>query len=440
MFFNREIVTIFKKGCIFVTFLLYYNSNEFVTISKGDYIVNKQQFKNLLSIAGKILSKSKLIVFALLVIIGIVSTSLYSGVTLAYSVEYNGEVIGQIKDKTEFDEAVAIANSMVETVDLEQYAHTPEFTITFTTEESLTTLNDVALAIIEETDDITEGNCIYVNGKIVAYISAEFNVEDFIETYLAGYIEGEDIVSSFVAPVECVKGYYHKNVFTSFEDFKVLIGGLDVQSVQTVRTPVSVPFETIKRRDDSLALGVQKTESEGVDGISNNVSKVIMVNGEAVETEYVGQEVITQPVSKVVIIGNRGASIKAAWIEELNCIWPVKRVKGQYVSSYWGDDRNHKGIDIASAYGTPIYAAQSGTVVTAEFSDGYGYYVVIEHNGVYKTLYGHASELAVSKGEKVSQGQLIAYVGSTGMSTGNHLHFEVIRKGNRIDAGPFIGL
>ena len=402
--------------------------------------MNKQRFKRLLSTAGKILNKSKLIVFALLVIIGIVSTSLYSGVTLAYSVEYNGEVIGQIKDKAEYDEAINIANSIVETVDLEQYAHTPEFNITFTTEESLTTPDDVALAIIEETDDIIEGNCVYVNGKIVAYISAEFNVEGFIETYLAGYVEGEDIVSSFVAPVECVKGYYHKSVFTSFEDLKALITDLDVQSVQTVRTLVSVPYETVKRRDDSLALGTQKIESEGVDGISNDVSKVIMVNGEAVKTEYVGQEVVTQPVSKVVIIGNRGAAIKAAWIEELNCIWPVKRVKGQYVSSYWGDDRNHKGIDIASAYGTPIYAAQSGTVVTAEFSDGYGYYVVIEHNGVYKTLYGHASELVVSKGEKVSQGQLIAYVGSTGMSTGNHLHFEVIKNGNRIDAGPFIGL
>ncbi len=402
--------------------------------------MNKQQFKSLLSTAEKILNKSKLIVFTLLVIIGIVSTSLYSGVTLAYSVEYNGEVIGQIKDKEEYDEAIHIANGMVDSVDFEQYAYTPEFSIIFTTEESLTTPDDVALSLIEKTADICEGTCVYINGQIVAYISGEYDVNGFIETYLAGYVEGEEIVSSFVAPVECVKGYYHKSVFTSFEDLKALLISLDVQSVQTVRTPVSVPFETVKRRDDSVALGVQKTESEGANGINNSVTNVIMVNGEVVKTEYVGEVVVTEPISKVVIIGNKGAAIKAAWIDELNCIWPVKRVKGQYVSSYWGDDRNHKGIDIASAFGTPIYAAQAGTVVTAEYSDGYGYYVVIEHNGTYKTLYGHASELCVEKGDKVAQGQIIAFVGSTGMSTGNHLHFEVIRKGNRIDAGPFIGL
>lgn len=402
--------------------------------------MNKEQLKRLFLGAGKLLNKCKFIVFAVLVIFGIVSTSLYSGVTLAYSVEYNGTVVGQIKDKAEYDEAVAIANSMVESVDFEQYAYTPEFYVTVTTQGSLTAPDDVALSILKETSDIVLGDCVYVNGKSVAYISAENDVNGYIENYLKGYVAGEDVVSSFVAPVECVEGYYHKSVLTSFDDLKALLSTLDVQSVQTVRTPVEVYFETVKRRDDTVALGVQKTQSEGVKGVNNSVTNVIMVNGEVLKTEYVGEEVVTEPVNKVVIIGNKGAAVKAAWIEALDCIWPLQKVKGQYVSSYWGDDRNHKGIDIASAYGTPIYAAQTGKVITAEYNDGYGYYVVIEHNGEYKTLYGHASELCVQKGDTVAQGQLIALVGSTGMSTGNHLHFEVIKNGNRIDAGPFIGL
>lgn len=411
-----------------------------VNETKGDNKVLKSFSVSALRIAGRILKRSKLVVFALLVIIGIVSTSLYSGVTLAYSVQYNGAVVGQIKDKSEYDEAVEIANSMLCSSDFEKYASTPEFHITVTTAERLATPDDVAKSIIEKTVDISLGNCVYINGKAAAYISAEHSIKAYIDNYLAEYVPDEDTVSSFIAPVELSEGYYHNSIFTSFEDLKAILSGLDVQSVKTVRTPVEVPFETVKRRDDNVALGIEITETEGINGVNNSISQVIMVNGEEIETEYVGEEVVREPVSKVVTVGNKGAAIKAVWIEELDCIWPVERVKGQYVSSYWGDNRNHKGIDIASAFGTEIYAAQAGKVITAEYSDGYGYYVVIEHNGEYKTLYGHASQLLVSKGDTVTQGQLIALVGSTGMSSGNHLHFEVIRKGNRIDAGPFIGL
>ena len=411
-----------------------------VNETKGDNKVVKPFSVSALRIAGRILKRSKLVVFALLVIIGVVSTSLYSGVTLAYSVQYNGAVVGQIKDKSEYDEAVEIANSMLCSSDFEKYASTPEFHITVTTAERLATPDDVAKSIIEKTVDISLGNCVYINGKVAAYISAEHSIKSYIDNYLSEYVPDEDTVSSFIAPVELSEGYYHKSIFTSFEDLKAILSGLDVQSVKTVRTPVEVPFETVKRRDDNVALGIEITETEGINGVNNSISQVIMVNGEEIKTEYVGEEVVIEPVSKVVTVGNKGAAIKAVWIEELDCIWPVERVKGQYVSSYWGDNRNHKGIDIASAFGTEIYAAQAGKVITAEYSDGYGYYVVIEHNGEYKTLYGHASQLLVSKGDTVTQGQLIALVGSTGMSSGNHLHFEVIKKGNRIDAGPFIGL
>lgn len=88
---------------------------------------------------------------------------------------------------------------------------------------------------------------------------------------------------------------------------------------------------------------------------------------------------------------------------------------------------NHKGLDIGAPKGTPIYAAASGTVTVSQYGygGGYGNYVMVSHGNGIQTLYGHCSELCVSVGEYVSQGQLIAKVGSTGISTGNHLHFEV---------------
>ncbi|MCQ2561151.1 MAG: peptidoglycan DD-metalloendopeptidase family protein, partial [Clostridia bacterium] len=85
----------------------------------------------------------------------------------------------------------------------------------------------------------------------------------------------------------------------------------------------------------------------------------------------------------------------------------------------------HTGIDIGAAGGTNILAANSGTVITAGWNNSYGYMVMIDHGGGIVTLYAHSKKLLVSKGDYVARGQAIALVGSTGMSTGNHLHFEV---------------
>lgn len=93
----------------------------------------------------------------------------------------------------------------------------------------------------------------------------------------------------------------------------------------------------------------------------------------------------------------------------------------------------HAGIDISAPNGTPIVAAASGTVYSAGWLGGYGNAVVIVHSGGLSTLYAHQSSLAVSSGSSVSQGQTIGYVGSTGFSTGNHLHFEVRLNGSPVD-------
>ena len=94
----------------------------------------------------------------------------------------------------------------------------------------------------------------------------------------------------------------------------------------------------------------------------------------------------------------------------------------------------HGGTDIAAGYGTPIYASRAGTVITAVWSTskkGYGNYVILDHGDGFVTLYGHCSSLCVTTGQQVSKGQLIAKVGSTGNSSGNHLHFEVRYNGTK---------
>lgn len=111
---------------------------------------------------------------------------------------------------------------------------------------------------------------------------------------------------------------------------------------------------------------------------------------------------------------------------------------GERVDPISGESSFHTGTDIAAPEGTPILAAANGTVTLANGTDpwggGYGYYVKISHGGGMETLYAHCSAICVTPGQTVRQGEVIGYVGSTGNSTGNHLHFEVWMNGSRIDA------
>lgn len=118
----------------------------------------------------------------------------------------------------------------------------------------------------------------------------------------------------------------------------------------------------------------------------------------------------------------------------------VSPVKGR-ITSYFssrthplsGSDSFHYGVDIGADNGDPIFAVLDGTVCVSKYDSTYGYYVVIEHSNGVKTLYAHCSKLLVERGEKVTKGQNIARVGSTGNSTGPHLHFELLVNGVRID-------
>lgn len=100
--------------------------------------------------------------------------------------------------------------------------------------------------------------------------------------------------------------------------------------------------------------------------------------------------------------------------------------------------RLHAGIDIASSTGTPIYASKAGRVIKAGWSDTYGYVVIIDHGGGFTTLYAHNSSLSVSVGQIVDQGQRIASMGSTGLSTGPHCHFEIRINGNPVDPAQYV--
>ena len=121
--------------------------------------------------------------------------------------------------------------------------------------------------------------------------------------------------------------------------------------------------------------------------------------------------------------------------------WPLPGYGHSSITQYFGNN-GHKGLDIGAPEGTPIVASRSGKVMVANnydsWGDSWGYYVAIYHDSTYSTLYAHMSSVAAYEGQWVNKGDIIGYVGSTGNSTGNHLHFEVYQNGTRVNPSQFV--
>ena len=132
------------------------------------------------------------------------------------------------------------------------------------------------------------------------------------------------------------------------------------------------------------------------------------------------------------------APSSSGWIKPLKS-YTITSAFGMRVHPVLGYERMHNGVDMACAAGTPIYATRAGTVTTASYqANGAGNYVSINHLDGFSSIYMHMTHYVVSKGQNVSQGQLIGYVGNTGISTGDHLHFGISYAGTYVNPLAYI--
>ena len=216
---------------------------------------------------------------------------------------------------------------------------------------------------------------------------------------------------------------------------------LSVQTLDNVTYDGPVDFEVEEVPDDSMYQGNTKILTPGVEGLATYNADVTYVNG-IEQTRIINTtNVITQPTTQVVAVGTKP---RPKTMATGSFIWPIYgRVNSGYGSRYiFGSYSFHSGIDIAGAYGAAIKAADGGKVTFAGTGTGgfwsYGNYVVIDHENGLQTIYAHCSSLDVRAGDRVYQGQVIARVGSTGRSTGNHCHFQVKVNGTTVNPWNYL--
>ena len=218
---------------------------------------------------------------------------------------------------------------------------------------------------------------------------------------------------------------------------------LDVKSIAVQKRVQSVPFKTVKQENIRRSPDYNEEIVQGINGQEEVSEEVEYINGLETSRKIINIKTIRNPVDKVVEIGatkdletienygNKEPDI-GTYTPTGKYIWPVA---GGFISSNYGQRKDpfgggyssfHKGLDIAAPYGTKVLAADAGKVELAGWYSGYGLCVIIDHGGGNKTLYGHNSAIDINEGQIVSKGQAIAKIGSTGNSTGNHCHFEII--------------
>ncbi|WFD10252.1 LysM peptidoglycan-binding domain-containing M23 family metallopeptidase [Tepidibacter hydrothermalis] len=199
---------------------------------------------------------------------------------------------------------------------------------------------------------------------------------------------------------------------------------LNIKVTSVASYDEKIPYDTVYEETASLYKGDKKVKIEGKEGSKKVVAEVTRINGQVDSKNILKEEIVEDAEDKIVL---KGTKKKPTYIASGAFSNPTRGRMSSPFGRRWG--KTHTGIDIAAPKGTPIKASDGGTVIFSGTQNGYGKLIIIDHKNGYKTYYGHCSSLVAKKGQKVAKGDVVAKVGSTGRSTGNHLHFEV-RKNN----------
>lgn len=281
---------------------------------------------------------------------------------------------------------------------------------------------------------------VYLNGESIGYVKSKKEMENIINTELLtcnnpcaifSELNNKPTYELKLVDVpntneEEIKEILSKEVTTMYKIYAITLNDEAKAYVNTWEEAEEIIAEMENEYADSTEFEIEVVEKYTQD--INNVSVLELAEA---------QSTISNDLR---IIKDEQERIAAATCNGV--YFGVKPVSGSITSRYGAvesiRDHTHAGLDIAAPAGTPIKAAASGTVSYSGWMSGYGYLIIIDHDNGVQTYYGHCSKLYVSEGETVEAGDKIAAVGSTGNSTGNHLHFEIRVNGSQVNPQQYL--
>lgn len=342
-------------------------------------------------------------------IIILISAILGKNYKVAYKVTLDGNVIGYVSDKDKF--TCMITNQVLkqesDNLELVVLNSVPEYSPALVSANTTTDEASIIKLLKLKAEVTYKLYAVTLNGEDKAYVNTIEEAQEEVNKLAGQY--SEKIESEFG-----IREVYTNNVL-EYKDMK---------------------YATIAKLDNSIEADIKAKEEAAAEA-------------SRIEAEKKAAEEAESRRKAVMERAEQSTSYSYVESEELTdtdvngITFAVSPVSGNISSRYGANEsiRNHthKGLDIAASNGTSIFAVADGTVDYAQFNTGgYGYLVIISHGNGVQTYYAHCSKLFVSEGDRVSAGDVIAAVGSTGHSTGNHLHFEIRIDGSQVNPQKYI--
>jgi murein DD-endopeptidase MepM/ murein hydrolase activator NlpD len=285
-----------------------------------------------------------------------------------------------------------------------------------------------------------DGYEVKLDNKVIGYTSMEDNIASIKDLVLKKVIDemniNEDSILSFEigGNIDLQESRFDVGLLQTNDELANYIYKLSHEASSKIKLNVKYTSEenikiqpnTIIIPSDSMYLGESKVEY-GEIGLKKQVKEVTYENNKLIKTKVVSEEVIKEQVSKKIYRGTKNPY-------DYGVAFLSSPTRGGYMTSGYGERWNsfHKGIDIAGNTGDDALVAMDGEVIYAQYNDGgYGNLIIVKHEDNMVTYYGHLSDFYVKVGDKVKKGDIIGAIGSTGFSTGPHLHFEL-----RVDNEP----
>lgn len=389
------------------------------------------------ALKGETTGSSKKIIlssFCVIASFAVVLSVICGGARIAYNVKFGGRVVSVISDKQIYYSALDLVADIVEGENVRDVLPQADIETVITLNDEFDDCDRVVDTIIDNTDAIVFATRLYIAGESVGCADTDSLNAALSERKAAFEIAGAECEITFCDEIMLEEGYYLEDDISDISELMPVINALDVKTTAKVSVTESIAYKTVANRTSAQKAGYTKTEQQGVAGVKRITTGIVYINGKKTEETTRSVEIIKEPVDEIITVGTAktGAAVGSSFVFPLpSGTWEISCPYGK---------GGHMGVDLRAPKGTAIMAVAAGTVVSAGYDGSYGNRVVIDHGNGMETLYAHASRICVSVGDTVSAGDVIALVGSTGYSTGYHLHFEVHIGSSRINPQPYIGL